>query len=175
MDAGALRTMHWDSQSSGVKIPDSVAEELEKLWTQFLSKNTKNKPYILAPESEFLPEEVLDTEEFQEGATKRISVNIYERNPYARRKCIEHYGLSCSVCGFDFEKVYGTLGKNFIHVHHLISLAEIGREYKIDPVRDLRPICPNCHAMIHRKKTAYSIEELRKMVRLRSINRSRPG
>jgi 5-methylcytosine-specific restriction protein A len=40
-------------------------------------------------------------------------------------------------------------------------LAEIGEEYEVDPVNDLIPICPNCHAMIHKKVPAFSIEELR--------------
>jgi 5-methylcytosine-specific restriction protein A len=46
-------------------------------------------------------------------------------------------------------------------VHHLKSLAEIGAEYELDPVRDLRPVCPNCHAMIHRKYPPYGLEEVR--------------
>ena len=63
------------------------------------------------------------------------------------------------VCEFNFEAFYGERGKGFIHVHHLSSLAEIGQEYEVDPVNDLRPVCPNCHAMLHRKGNI-GIEEL---------------
>jgi 5-methylcytosine-specific restriction protein A len=65
------------------------------------------------------------------------------------------------VCGLDFGERYGALGEGFIHVHHLTELASIGREYEVDPVRDLRPVCPNCHAMLHRTDPALSPEELR--------------
>jgi 5-methylcytosine-specific restriction protein A len=95
-----------------------------------------------------------------EGAKKQITVNIYERDPNARRKCIAYWKARCVVCEFNFGSVYGELGKGYIHVHHLKPLAEIGEEYVLDPVNDLRPVCPNCHAMLHRRKPALSIDEL---------------
>ncbi len=115
-----------------------------------------------------IPEEVENPENFVEGATKRISVNFYERNPEARNACIQHYGLSCSVCGFNFAAVYGEIGKNFIHVHHLRPLAEIGENYVVNPIEDLRPVCPNCHAMLHKRKTPLGIEELKQQLTNRS-------
>ena len=99
-----------------------------------------------------------------EGAKKQVTVNIYERDPKARAQCIEHYGYDCSVCGFNFEKVYGQVGKDFIHVHHIKPLSEIKEAYSVDPVKDLRPVCPNCHAMLHKKIPAYSIEELKSLL-----------
>ncbi|PEM90667.1 HNH endonuclease [Bacillus toyonensis] len=110
-------------------------------------------------------EEVDNPEKYTEGATKQVSVNVYERNPVARRKCIEHYGCSCVICDFNFEKTYGELGKDFIHVHHLKELHTIGEEYEVDPITDLRPVCPNCHAMLHKKKPAYTIEELKALIK----------
>ncbi len=107
------------------------------------------------------PEEIDPTSEIYEGAARQVLVNAYERSPKARKKCIEHYGSSCLVCGFDFEERYGAIGRHFIHVHHLTSLADIDGRYKVDPVKDLRPICPNCHSMIHSRKPMFSIEELR--------------
>lgn len=111
-----------------------------------------------------LPEEVSEAKKYIEGSTKQISVNVYERNLEARRKCIEHYGTSCHVCSFQFHKVYGSLVEGFIHVHHLKSLSEIGQEYELDPIKDLRPVCPNCHAMLHKKKPAYTIEQLKNIL-----------
>lgn len=112
---------------------------------------------------EQMPEELpFDTQEKMiEGANKTIIVNSYERNSKARLLCVKNYGVKCQVCSFDFENTYGEIGKDFIHVHHLTSIAEIGQEYEIDPVRDLRPVCPNCHSMLHRKENVLTIEELK--------------
>ena len=107
-----------------------------------------------------LPEEVEDTAVLKEGAVLRISVNAYGRNAEARRRCIEHYGTSCCICGFDFGQVYGKVVEGLIHVHHLRPLSEIGEEYQVDYKKDLRPICANCHAVVHRRVPAYSIEEV---------------
>lgn len=108
-----------------------------------------------------LAEEVTNHLGLIEGAMKTISINVYERNIAARKKCIEHYGLNCVVCKFNFFDIYGSIGENFIHVHHLIPLNEIQKEYEVDPIEDLRPVCPNCHSMLHRRKPAYTIEELK--------------
>jgi len=99
-----------------------------------------------------------------EGAKKQVIVNIFERDPKARQECINIYGYKCFICDFDFEQVYGKLGKNFIHVHHLKPLSEIDREYQVLPKEDLRPVCPNCHAMLHKKIPAYSIEDIRNLI-----------
>jgi 5-methylcytosine-specific restriction protein A len=78
--------------------------------------------------------------------------------------CIEHYGTNCYICGFNFEKKYGEIGRDFIHVHHIKPLSEIGKKYELNPIQDLRPVCPNCHAMLHRKKSPYSIDELNQII-----------
>jgi predicted HNH restriction endonuclease len=106
------------------------------------------------------PDEVDETVVFREGAVCKVSVNAYGRNPHARQKCIKYYGASCFVCGFNFGQVFGELGEDFIHVHHLCPISEIAEEYEVDPVKDLCPVCPNCHAMIHRRFPPLSIEEL---------------
>jgi len=112
-----------------------------------------------------LPEEISQKDkEIYEGAKKQITVNIYERDSKARQECIKKYGYVCSVCNFDFEKVYGDIGKEFIHVHHLKPLSEIKEEYKLNPITDLRPVCPNCHAMLHKKRPTYRINELKKIL-----------
>jgi 5-methylcytosine-specific restriction protein A len=55
----------------------------------------------------FFPEEVADASRLVEGAVWRVSVNTYERNTEARRRCIAHYGAICNICGFNFGKAYG--------------------------------------------------------------------
>lgn len=99
-----------------------------------------------------------------EGSPTEVRLTHYERSQAARRACIDHWGLCCCVCGFDFEAVYGQIGAGYIHVHHIVPLAEIGERYEVDAVTDLRPVCPNCHAMLHRPETTLSIDELRGVV-----------
>lgn len=111
-----------------------------------------------------LPEEVGTDETVIEGAVCRVLVNVYERDPSARRKCIEHWGTRCVVCALDFSDRYGELGAGFIHVHHLRPLSEIREQYELDPITDLRPVCPNCHAMLHRKSPPLGVDELRAVV-----------
>lgn len=93
-------------------------------------------------------------------------MNVYERNPIARKKCLEHYGVHCQICKFNFEKVYGEVGRNFIHVHHIKPLHTIQQDYEVDPKMDLIPVCPNCHAMLHRKEgdEYLSIDQLRNRI-----------
>ena len=107
------------------------------------------------------PDELDKPETLFEGIKKMVLVNSYERNPIARKKCIEYYGTKCVVCGFNFEKAYGDIGKGFIHVHHLTKLSDIGQGYEVNPIKDLRPVCPNCHAMLHQKNPPHTIDELK--------------
>ena len=111
-------------------------------------------------------EELPSFEGLFEGAKKTIAVNQYERNRDARQKCIDAHGYKCKVCGMDFEKMYGELGRGFIHVHHVVPISTIGKEYLLDPVKDLVPVCPNCHAMLHRgiNGRVLTVEELRNVV-----------
>lgn len=101
---------------------------------------------------------------YTEGAAQTVTVNRRERNPGARAACIDEWGTSCQVCGLNFGDRYGDIGDGFIHVHHLRPLAQ-GGEQEIDPVEDLRPVCPNCHAMLHQSSPPLSIEELRRRLR----------
>lgn len=100
---------------------------------------------------------------FIEGKVRNVDQTIYERNSEAREACLEHHGFSCKVCDYNFEENFGEVGKGFIHVHHITPISEIGEEYEVDPVSDLVPVCPNCHAMIHAKKPAFSIQEIKKL------------
>jgi 5-methylcytosine-specific restriction protein A len=106
------------------------------------------------------PEE-LEDHELVEGASKTVSVNAYERNSEACARCLAHHGYACLVCGFSFESTYGELGKKYMHVHHVLPLSEVKAAYVVDPIKDLAPVCPNCHAMIHVTRPCLSIEQLK--------------
>lgn len=111
------------------------------------------------------PNEVETDRKYFEGKTKQVTVNSYERNQLARQQCIEHFGINCQVCNFNFEEKFGELGQNFIHVHHLVEISMIGKEYSVNPKTDLVPVCPNCHAMLHKKKPAFTISELKNLMK----------
>ena len=136
-----------------------------KIYQKFLSILNKsisenNLNYAISNE--------LDETEFidVEGLRKSVYVNVYERSSEARKKCIQIKGTACIVCGFDFEKIYGNLGKGFIHVHHIIPISSINGAYVVNPETDLIPVCPNCHAMLHRGANGniLSIEELKAII-----------
>lgn len=99
-----------------------------------------------------------------EGAKKQIFVNAYERNTEARQRCIKYYGTKCFICGFESKIVYGENFEGKIQVHHRKALSEINDEYIVDPIKDLVPLCANCHMIIHSKAPAYTIEEIQEIV-----------
>lgn len=112
-------------------------------------------------------EEIEETETSQglpEGAVRRVEVNRYERNRVNRAICISVHGTSCGICGMNFEEIYGEIGRDFIHVHHVVPVSRLGPDYNIDPVRDLVPVCPNCHSMLHRRNPPLDVDELRDMM-----------
>ena len=124
--------------------------------------------HLLPTSSEELaddPTDVASGTKYPEGAVKRITVNAYERREKARQNCIAHWGTRCVVCKFDFEKRYGDIGVGFTHVHHLKLLSKLSKGYEVDPVKDLRPVCPNCHAMLHQGGKLRTIEELKACLR----------
>lgn len=89
---------------------------------------------------------------YTEGTSHNISVTSYERNDKARMACLSQFGYTCQICGINFEEKYGNVGKDFIHVHHKNFISTMGgQEHEINPLTDLIPVCPNCHAMLHRK------------------------
>jgi 5-methylcytosine-specific restriction protein A len=108
------------------------------------------------------PDEI--TKQYYEGSITQVLVNRYERNVKARQKCIDYYKALCVVCGFNFKNKYGIIGEDFIHIHHVTPLASISEEYVIDPIEDLKPVCPNCHCMLHKRDPPFTIEELQELI-----------
>jgi 5-methylcytosine-specific restriction protein A len=105
---------------------------------------------------------------------KKVSmiVNRWERDPQKRLQCIEHYGYECQICGFSFEKSYGMHGADYCHVHHIEPLGEVGGERKsLDPIKDLIPVCANCHEMLHRGKVALKPDQLRQILSSQSTSK----
>jgi len=99
-----------------------------------------------------------------EGARLTVTVNKYERSKKARTRCLEVHGTSCAICNFDFGAKYGAAFEGFIHVHHLVPLSKIGKGYRVKPVKDLVPVCPNCHAVLHFGGVQSTLEEVKAAV-----------
>ncbi len=130
------------------------------------SKGRKRKIWAYRIKNTLLTEEVeeLDSKHI-EGKVSKVLVNRYERDSAARLKCIKHFGIACQICKFNFEDEFGEIGKDFIHVHHLKEISSIGEEYEVNPIEDLIPVCPNCHAMLHKRTPAFKIEELKEIIK----------
>ncbi len=101
----------------------------------------------------------------EEGTPIQVLVRRYERSRLNRAACVDHHGTACKACGLDFGDRYGPLGEGYIHVHHLEPLSTMDGSYVLDPLRDLVPLCPNCHSMAHRRTPPLTIEELKAMLR----------
>lgn len=141
-------TQHWTPQSSGTLIKEEVVGTVEEAWN------------AVSPSSAAEP-----STQFVEGTAFTVRMTRFERDPRNRAICIAHHGMKCAVCGFDFKERFGDLGEGFIHVHHLNPLGAMKRAHLIDPINDMRPVCPNCHAMLHRRKEVLAIEELKMLIK----------
>jgi 5-methylcytosine-specific restriction protein A len=120
-----------------------------------------------------LAEEVPDS--MWEGGKRTVSINAYERSAEARAKCIEAHGSSCAICGFDFGRIYGDKFHGFIHVHHKTPVSQVGAKYKVNPEKDLIPVCPNCHAIIHYGNETRSVDDVRSLFIEKSSKAGRGG
>lgn len=134
----------------------------EKLW--------KLTQCILGMLLSLLPIEIIeehgmdDVLGYKEGDSQLIRTQRYERDYRNRSACIAWHGCKCVICGFSFESFYGNIGIGFINVHHVIPVSKLGKDYLIDPVEDLIPVCPNCHAMLHKKDPPFTSSELKKIL-----------
>jgi predicted HNH restriction endonuclease len=140
-------------------LSDSFLDKLDNIANQILLFTS----IVLLP---LVPDDVVETphDEVQgmpEGALTKVLVNKYERNPKNRAICISYHGSICASCGFSFGDFYGNFAKDYIHVHHLTPVSTIGDNYVINPIRDLVPLCPNCHNAVHLENPPLSIQELK--------------
>lgn len=138
-------------RGSGRAIPPGLEPELQRLWRE-------HGPATSDP-SQTVPGT------YPEEAVSHVEVNRYERSPEGRRICLAFHGTSCAACGFSFEVTYGGIGKDFIQVHHVVPVSQLGSGYRLDPVSDLVPLCANCHAMAHHGVgTPRTVAELRRAI-----------
>jgi 5-methylcytosine-specific restriction protein A len=146
----------WSSGASTI-TNDSLINEIIDKWSQVYNTK-KNFDKII--------DEIFKGREgdFREGRVKERISKIHERNYKARIQCIRHHSYTCKVCKLNFYDKYGEAGKDFIHVHHKILVSSRDEAYSINPIEDLVPVCPNCHAIIHKRNPPYEVDEVKQML-----------
>lgn len=104
---------------------------------------------------------VLQPREFSGGKTSGCHRTL-DRNGFKLVKKPDF----CQVCEIDFLDQYGEIGR-ILHVHHIVPIASIGQSYEVDPAKDLVPVCPNCHAMLHKgRPEPYTVEGLKSKLKI---------
>ena len=110
-----------------------------------------------------------DDIEFPEGKKKLRFHILRERNPIlvfkAKKQFKERHGaLFCEVCKFKFEDKYGSIGLDFIEVHHIKPISEL-EENERTRIENLVMVCSNCHKMLHRRRPWITKDDLQKLIR----------
>jgi len=107
----------------------------------------------------------------EEGAVTRRSLKHRTRSRRLRDAATAVFRqqnngrLFCTVCGFDFEAVYGELGRDFIEVHHTEAIREGESVDLMMALQRVALLCANCHRMVHRQLgVILTLEELRAIV-----------
>ena len=114
--------------------------------------------FLIIEDTEWTGNEVIGEEEG--GAFSEV-VRNYERSRYNRALCLKYYGFMCRGCGDKLAEKYGPIGTDVIHVHHIVPVSQMGGSYQLNPIKDLIPLCPNCHTIVHRKTSVLEIETLK--------------
>ena len=136
----AVPDFRWDQvYSSGRTVPRPSATALLTLWERWTSAETPG---------------VMFDPLYEEGAPVSMVSRRYERSAAARAACIEAHGYRCAVCGLLFSDRYGEPGRDYIQVHHVVPLHVGAAPRQVDAAQDLKPVCANCHVMLHRSRAA---------------------
>lgn len=157
-------------------LPNDLLNKIYLKYCSFLGFQPSEKGSFGAPRKFWQLEISQDFEnnsdlsgEFPEGKIVERTHKYRERNSrvisLAKEKFKKENGrLFCQVCGFDFEKIYGNIGKDFIEGHHTIAVSEMSTEHKTK-VEDIAMLCSNCHKMIHKKRPWLTMGDINKLVK----------
>lgn len=183
----AVSVIQNSSQSCEVLISGSPLEEIdsEEAWTDFevklaLSFSLENQLerlvetliYAISLPLTLLQEGQIDELSLDESGAPRLEgekssvlQNKYERSRFNRAMCLRHHGFTCKACGEKLVTKYGAVAQELIHVHHIKPVSSMGGASFVDPIKDLVPLCPNCHNVIHRVNPPLSLEQLIQRIR----------
>lgn len=176
------KSWYTDYYTDEIEVLDEpiTAKEIKEIWKEFKKFNSaaqKIPTKCLMPILELFDKKkktlkvrLGENESFLLDSTegKKIAyyVTKYERNPKYRELAIKIHGLTCQICGFNFEEKYGELGKGYIEVHHKNPLFSLDEEIVPNPETDMICVCSNCHRMLHRhRNTITTFEELVEIIK----------
>lgn len=122
----------------------------------------------LADEEDFSENNNIDRSFVEGEIVERIHLSR-ERNSkvieIAKELFKKKFGkLFCEIYNFDFEDMYGEIGKDFIEGHHTIAVSDMKPNHETKP-EDIAMVCSNCHKMLHRKRPWLSISELKNILK----------
>ena len=94
----------------------------------------------------------------EEGKQGLRNVKYYERSRKLRSIAVEHFThngiIECDCCGFDFKDYYGVKYESCIEIHHIRPIFQYDEDATQKTIeqalKNLMPVCPNCHRVIHR-------------------------
>lgn len=107
-----------------------------------------------------------DAKIYIEGRQQWSEVERIARSRGLVRAAKLTHGVICSVCGFDFEKFYGEIGRGFIECHHINLISKTGE--RAVTVDEISVVCSNCHRMIHTSNPPLDISDLRVAIQTQS-------
>lgn len=140
------------------KVVEPEVNKIEEKVLSSIKKEETPEPVAIEMPKVSQPQEKVEslTEESAEKDEKSI-----------KKACLEYYGAICDLCGFDYGYTYGEAFENMIEIHNVKHTHEVGNEISpdTDPIKDLIPICCNCHQVIHSQNPPISIEKMREMIK----------
>lgn len=153
---------------------------VEKNWEylEWISKNNFNSSEIVeldkwnkSDKNKYFYDENLG---ISEGRKITKNIVVRERSNELRECAMNHYmsddeHIKCCVCNFDFYDTYGILGKSYIEMHHEKPLFQYQDEnfkvYIRDAILNIKPLCSNCHKIIHRRRNqTLTVQELKSVI-----------
>lgn len=109
-----------------------------------------------------------DDSEFPEGKPLEQRHLRRERNRKLIEKAKQEFRdknkrLFCQACGFDFERKYGDIGKDYIEAHHTLPVSAMA-EGHVSKAKDIALVCSNCHRILHRRRPWLGMDELGEII-----------
>jgi len=165
-----IHSPHWPITNQGMYVKDpKTGKRLPVAYerTPFAAPNKVQKSeQSHGLHKEFSIDEAEDDYQGDEEGRQRLGWHLSrERSSSLRnkfKKALE--SIQCCVCGFDFESTYGSIGADFIEVHHRTPLSQLKPGKKVT-LEDLEAVCSNCHRMLHRKSNMnLTSEDLRRII-----------
>ena len=143
-----------DDEEQSPSKEEAVVEEISEMQTEKESAVLK-----------CVEESIVSSDNTKDIITTEENLTNKER---IKKECIDYYGAICDICGFDYGYTYGESYESEIEVHNTTGYKDDKDEIleDSDPIKDLIPICRNCHHILHNSKQAVSIDKLREMIKV---------